>query len=282
MAKDPGPVGRYGQSKVGWEFFGSELKRRREAVGLSQQELGRRVFCSGAYIGQFETAVRKPQLDVAQRIDVELQTEGFFERMCTELINNSPYVNYFAETAYLQGLASTIHEFAPTFVPGLLQTEAYARGVFLGGFPFAPEDRIQTWITARLERARMLEHPTRPLLWVVLDECVIRRSIGGAGAMSEQLAHLVNLVEKRRIGVQVLPFGAGAPALGGALSLMTFEDAPPVAYTEGVKSGQLLDEPALVGDCRRLYDLVTAAALSLEASLSLIKSAAEEYAHERR
>ncbi|HZG02971.1 MAG TPA: helix-turn-helix transcriptional regulator, partial [Streptomyces sp.] len=66
--------GRSGQPRVGWEFFGSELKRRREESGFTQQELGERVFCSGAYIGQFETAVRKPQLDIAQRIDEELQT----------------------------------------------------------------------------------------------------------------------------------------------------------------------------------------------------------------
>lgn len=281
MAKDSPRPWRYGQQKVGWEFFGSELKRHREAAGLSQQELGRRVICSGTYIGQFETGTRKPQLDVAQRIDVALETDGFFARMCKELINSSPFADYFAEAAYLQGIAASIREYAPTFVPGVLQTAAYARAVFLGGFPFAPEEKIQSWVSARLERARLLEHPTRPLLWVILDECVIRRRAGDAGVMAEQLAHLAALARRRRVGVQVLPFEAGTPALGGALSLMTFDDAPPVAYTEGPKVGSLMDDPALVRDSEHAYALVAASALSLETSVALIESVAEEYKDER-
>ncbi|MEU4213391.1 helix-turn-helix transcriptional regulator [Streptomyces sp. NPDC026206] len=281
MANDPAGPWRYGQQKVGWEFFGSELKRHREAAGLTQQELGRRVICSGSYIGQFETGTRKPQLDVAQRIDAELKSDGFFARMCKRLIDSSPFADYFAEAAYLQGLAACIREYAPTFVPGVLQTAAYARAVFLGGFPFAPEEKIQSWVDARLERARILEHPTRPLLWVILDECVIRRRTGGGLVMGEQLMHLVALVRKRRVGVQVLPFEAGAPALGGALSLMAFDDAPPVAYTEGPKVGNLMDDPALVSESECAYALARASALSLEASVSLIQSVAEEYMDER-
>lgn len=70
-----------GSRQAAWEFFGAELKRRREDAGFTQVELGTRVFVSGGYIGQFEQAIRKPQLDVAQRIDDALQTDGIFERM---------------------------------------------------------------------------------------------------------------------------------------------------------------------------------------------------------
>ncbi len=240
---------------LGWGFFGSELKRRREAAGLTQQELGNKVFCSGSYIGQFETAVRRPQPEIAERIDACLGSDGFFKRLCEELIRSSPYADYFAEAVYLEGLATGIREYASTFVPGLLQTAAYARAVFLGGFPFAPEDEIESWVAARLERSRILGHPTAPLLWVILDESVIRRRVGGASVMSEQLLHVASLARRRRIGVQVLPFGMGAHALGGALSLMTFQDAPPVAYTEAVHTGNLLDDPATVSRCEQIYDL---------------------------
>ncbi|GHC73471.1 helix-turn-helix domain-containing protein [Streptomyces cinnamoneus] len=272
--------GRFGQSRIGWEFFGSELKRCREAAGLTQQELGRRVICSGSYIGQFETAMRKPQLDVAQRIDVELGTGGFLGRMCKELIDSSPYADCFAEAAYLEGMAATIREYAPTFVPGVLQTAAYGRAVFLGGFPFIPEDDIQARVAARLERARILDHPTEPLWWAILDESVIRRKTGGAAAMHEQLMHIASLVRRRRIGVQVVPFEAGHPVVEGTLSLMTFEEAPPLAYTEGHRTGALLDDPAMVARCVRSYDLARAVALPPAQSLSLIESVAEEYAHE--
>lgn len=274
--------GWLGQSRIGWGFFGRELKRRREAAGLTQQELGMRVFCSGSYIGQFETAIRKPQLDVAQRIDAVLETGGLFERIWEELINSSPYADCFAEAAYLESLAVTIREFAPLLVPGLLQTAAYARAVFLGGFPFAQDEEIESRVEARLARQHLLEDPTKPQLWVVLDESVLRRTVGGVAVMREQLRHVASLVRKRRVGVQVLPFAAGAPAVGGALALMTFDDAPPVAYCEGYRTGELLDDPALVTQCQRSYDLVQAAALSPEASLSLIESVAEEYADEHR
>ncbi|MEV5241035.1 helix-turn-helix transcriptional regulator [Streptomyces cinnamoneus] len=280
MAKDEG-AGRYGHDRVGWGFFGSELRRRREAAGFTQQELGRRVICSGSYIGQFETAVRKPQLDVAERIDAELGTDGFFARMCKELIDSSPFAQCFVGAAYLEGLAVTIREHATLFVPGLLQTAAYARAVFLSGFPFAPAEDIDAWVSARLERARILDHPTEPLLWVILSEAVIRCAVGGSAVMSEQLEHIAELAQKRRIGVQVLPFAAGAPAVGGMVSLMTFDDAPPVAYEEGPMTGNLLDDPARVAQAEQMYDLVRTAALPLDASLTLIQYVAKEYASGR-
>ncbi|MEX2984697.1 Scr1 family TA system antitoxin-like transcriptional regulator [Streptomyces sp. C36] len=282
MAKDSRRSGRYGQSKVGWEFFGSELKRRREAAELSQQELGRRVFCSGTYIGQFETGVRKPQLDVAERIDAELGTDGFFARMCEELINSTTNVPYFADVAYLEGIATEIHAYAPMFVPGVLQTAAYARAVFKGGFPLAPNDDIDAWVAARLERQCIVAQPTTPLLWVVIDENVIRRPTGGAAVMREQLEHLASLARSDRLVVQVLPYSSGAPVLGGMLKLMTFDDAPPVAYSEGAMSGSLMDGPALVAKLQRAYDFARAAALPRDSSLTLIEAAAEEYADGNR
>jgi transcriptional regulator with XRE-family HTH domain len=120
-----------------WEFFGAELRRRREEAGLSQVELGARVYVSGAYIGQFEAALRKAQLDIAQRIDQELQTDGIFERLCLKLINDKRYADYFAEVVELERPATKICEFAPTVLPGLLQTAAYAAAVTIAANPSA-------------------------------------------------------------------------------------------------------------------------------------------------
>ncbi|MFI9236008.1 helix-turn-helix domain-containing protein [Streptomyces sp. NPDC053079] len=280
MANGSGAVGRYGQARVGWEFFGSELKRHREAAGLTQQELGRRVICSGAYIGQFETGTRKPQLDVAQRVDEELKTDGFFARMCENLINSSLCMDYFAEVAHLEGIAAEIHAYAPVFVPGVFQTAAYARAVFKGGFPLAAREDVDSWVAARLGRQSILEHPTRPLLWTIIDENVMRRPTGSAAVMHEQLLRVAELTRSERIIMQVLPYSSGTPVLGGMVKLMTFDDAPPVAYTEGAMSGTLLDDPARVSRLQRAYDFTMAAALSRESSLALIESAAEEYADE--
>ncbi|MFD9195621.1 Scr1 family TA system antitoxin-like transcriptional regulator [Streptomyces phaeochromogenes] len=267
-----------GSRQAAWEFFGTELKRRREDAGLTQVDLGHRVFVSGGYIGQFEQAIRKPQLDVAKRIDEVLQTDGFFERLWRKLIKDQPYTEYFAHVVELERLATEICEYAPTVVPGLLQTREYAQAVFLAGNPLAADEYIEELLKGRMARTRLLKDATRPVYWVVLHETVLRVQVGGPAVMAHQLDHIATLVRERKALVQVLPFTTGAhPAMGKMMKLMGFEDAPPTVYTEGVFSGSLLDEPAVVRRTQSSYDLIRAAALSSEASLALIESAAEDH-----
>ncbi|MBA4867115.1 helix-turn-helix transcriptional regulator [Streptomyces sp. PSKA54] len=267
-----------GSRQAAWEFFGAELKRRREDTGFTQVELGSRVFVSGAYIGQFEQAIRKPQLDVAHRIDEVLQTGGFFERMCRKLINDRRYADYFAPVAELEALAKEICEFAPTVVPGLLQTAEYAREVTLASNPLATDEYVEEKVRARIDRAQILKDATRPVYWAILHETALRISVGGPAAMARQLDHIATMVRERKTLVQVLPYATGAYAqMGKPLKLMEFEDAPPTAYTEAVYSGNLLDDPAVVKRAQATYDLLRAAALSPEASLALIESAAEDF-----
>ncbi|GES31451.1 hypothetical protein San01_39380 [Streptomyces angustmyceticus] len=140
---------------------------------------------------------------------------------------------------------------------------------------------IEETVTARLERAHLLDHPTTPLLWVVLDEAVLRRKTGGPVVMAEALWHMAELIRKHRVIVQVLPFSAGGhAAMISALKLMAFTDAPSLAYIEGPEMGLLEDGPAIVARHALAYDLVGASALSPQDSLALIESVAEDYAHE--
>ncbi|MFI8964865.1 Scr1 family TA system antitoxin-like transcriptional regulator, partial [Streptomyces sp. NPDC053493] len=138
-----------GKQQNAWEFFGELLRERREAAGLSRNDLGAQVFVSGTYIGLFEQGVRKPQLDVAKRIDEVLQTAGIFEQTCKKLIDGSPYASYFHEVAELESVATKLCEFAPMVVPVLLQTPEYARAVTLAVHPFAAEDYIEEKVTSR-------------------------------------------------------------------------------------------------------------------------------------
>ncbi|AIV38908.1 helix-turn-helix transcriptional regulator [Streptomyces sp. R1] len=266
-----------GSRQAAWEFFGTELKRRREDAGITQVELGARVFVSGGYIGQFEQAIRKPQLDVAQRIDEALQTDGIFERLCRKLIDDPRYADYFAGVVELERLASTVGDFEPTVIPGLLQTSGYARALTLATHPFAADEFIEDRVAARMERSRVLDDATRPVYWAVVHETVLRVPVGGPEVTAVALEHMSVLAAERKVLLQVLPFSAGAPANSGSLRLMEFEDAPPTAYTETSFSGSLLDDPAVVHRARRAYDLIRGAALSPEASLALIRSAAEEF-----
>ncbi|MEK2473453.1 MULTISPECIES: helix-turn-helix domain-containing protein [Streptomyces] len=264
--------------QVLWEYWGTELKRHRENAALTQEMLGEKVFVSGGYIGQFEQAIRRPQLDVAIRIDQVLQTDGFFERAWRKLIDDQRYADYFAKVVELEPLTTTICEFAPMIVPGLLQTEPYMRAIMRAASPFAPDEAFDEGVQSRLDRAVILNSGVPSTYWAVLHEAVLRVPVGGPVVMAEQLEHIVRLVREHKALIQILPFTAGAyPSMGKMLKLMDFDDAPPTAYTEAVYAGTLLDDPAIVKRVQQDYDLIRAAALSPEASLALIESAAEEY-----
>ncbi|MFC5720058.1 helix-turn-helix domain-containing protein [Streptomyces gamaensis] len=261
-------------------LYGAELRHLREAAGLSQADLGKRVICSGAFIGQLEAGTRRMPPDLAHRIDVALETNGFFERHCGA-VRKSKHADYFAQAAELEPYAASICEFSPILVPGVLQTEAYARAVIRAHDPLQPESLAEKRLSARLERASILEGPAKPKFWAILHESVIRLPVGGRRPMAEQLNHIGTLAQRDRILIQVLPIATGAHPLMscGLTSIMTFADAAPVVYTESEHTGRLLDDPSLVAMYTASYDLARAVALPPEASLALIRSVAEEHAH---
>ena len=261
-------------------LLGAELRFAREKTGLTQDELGQPLFVSGSFIGQLESGTRRMHLEYARQIDQILGTEGFFSRNCVAAAK-SKYPDHFAEAAEAEAVATTIREYAPLLIPGLLQTEAYARAVFRAYQPTAPEAVIDELVAARLERAQLLADPTTPMLWAVIDEAVLRREVGGRAVMAKALAHVAALGFRHRVILQVLPFSAGGhAALDGGLKLMAFPDAPPLAYVDGLGTGWLQDDPATVARHTLTYDSVGASALSPKQSLALIESVAEDYAHE--
>ncbi|MGX1885594.1 helix-turn-helix domain-containing protein [Streptomyces sp. NPDC055287] len=275
----PGPKG-LDPSSSPRALLGAELRHAREKEGLTQEELGQPLFVSGSFIGQLEAGTRRMMPEYAVKIDEILGTGGFFERNC-KASTKSKYPDHFAEAAEAEAIAVAIKEYAPLLIPGLLQTEPYARAIFRAYQPTATEDVIDELVAARLERARLLDDPTKPLLWTVLDEAVLRRRVGEPAEMAGALRHLTAIARRRRVIVQVLPFEAGAhAAMNGALKLMAFEDAPPLAYLEVLGTGQLEDDPATVARYELSYDLVRAMALSPKESLALITSVAEDCAHE--
>lgn len=261
-------------------LLGAELRHARENARLSQEALGAPLFVSGSFIGQLEAGTRRIQLKMAIELDRMLGTNGFFERNC-EAAGKSKYPDHFAEAAEAEAIAATIKQYAALLIPGMIQTPAYAEAVFRAYEPTAPDDVIDKLVEDRLARAKLLGDPTTPMFWAILDEAVIRRPIGGPEVMAEALRHVAALIRRHRIIVQVLPFRVGAhAALEGALKLMYFDDAPPLAYTEGLNTGRLDDDPATVKRHELTYDLLGASALSPGDSLALIESVAEDYAHE--
>ncbi|SNX62078.1 helix-turn-helix protein [Streptomyces sp. TLI_55] len=261
-------------------LLGAELRHAREKAGLSQEELGVRLFVSGSFVGQLEAATRRIQPDIARMLDEVLGTGDFFQRNCGAAAK-SRYPEHFAEAAEAEALSTAMRQYAPMLLPGLLQTPAYARAVNRAFAPTAPKETIEERVEGRMARARLLDNPTKPLLWAVLDEAVLRRETGGRAVMAEALQHVAGLARRNRVIVQVLPFSAGAhTAMEGYLRLMDFEDAPPLAYFEGVGTGRMEDDPATVAHMRLVFELLAASALSPEKSLAMIEAVAQDYAHE--
>ncbi|EPD57069.1 MULTISPECIES: helix-turn-helix domain-containing protein [Streptomyces] len=261
-------------------LLGAELRHAREKAGLSQEELGLRLFVSGSFVGQLEAGTRRMQPEYARLLDEVLGTEDFFLRNCRAAAK-SRYPEHFAEAAEAEVTATAIRQYAPMLIPGLLQTPAYARAVNRAYDPTATEETIDEWVDGRIVRTRLLDDPAKPLLWAVLDEAALRRETGGRTVMAEALRHVASLARKGRVIVQVLPFNAGAHnAMSGSLRLMDFEDAPALVYFEGPGTGRLEDDPATVARLRFTFELLSAVALSPQKSLALIESVAQDYAHE--
>ncbi|MFD9630650.1 helix-turn-helix domain-containing protein [Streptomyces violascens] len=260
-------------------FYGTELRRKREEAGLSQEELGALVFCSGAYIGLMENATRRPTKEMAKLLDAALHTDGILTRMCEAMEQASQHAEYFRLAAELEAMASAIFHWTPMVVPGLLQTPAYTRALTRAGRPFASDEDVEHNVSTRRERAKLLDGPTAPELWCILHESALRIPVGGAEVMREQLAHICKLANSDAVVVQVLPFDAGPlPLMHASVKVMAFTDAPPVVYLEAAHSGQLLDSPALVASYIKAYDLARAVALSPTASLAMIRAAMEDLA----
>lgn len=259
------------------DYYGSELRRLREEAKLKQEDLGGIVFCTGSLIGQIETTRKVPTRDFSERIDAALGTGGLFSRL-VGLVLRSQLPTWFQPIAEMEARAAYISTYQAQMVHGLLQTEDYARAVLATGLP----DSLEDLVAARLERQRILlrEHP--PMAWVVLDEAVLFRPIGGRAVMRQQLTRLLGFAEKRWVRIQVLPFDAGAHAsLIGSFTTMRFDDDPDIVYSEDLISGHMTANPDTVKEAALRYAHLQAAALSVEESAALIIRVMEErYGHE--
>ena len=169
-------------------MIGAELRHARENAGLSQAELGEPLFVSGSFIGRLESGTRRMHREYAVQLDGILDTRDFFTRHC-ETSAKSKYPEHFEQEAEAEAVATTIRRYLPLLIPGLLQTPEYAADLFRTYRPMVSDAEIEKLVAIRMQRVRLLNEPTTPLLLVVLDEAALRRPVGGAAAMAEALRH---------------------------------------------------------------------------------------------
>ncbi|MEU5056385.1 MULTISPECIES: helix-turn-helix transcriptional regulator [unclassified Streptomyces] len=258
--------------------YGEWLKAQREAAGVTQQELATAAVMTRSHISHIEAGRRLPSKADARRLDKALNTGNVLSSFLPD--SDGAVAEHFESAHALEQQAVELREFALSFVPGILQTERYARAVLSPSYPPVRGRECDRLVVTRLERAKILEDPVSPVVWALLDEAVLGRPIGGPDVMAEQIMHIVRLAESGRIRVHVLPRSLGFhPLLESMLTLMWFDDQPPVAYSEGVRMGKVHDSPAMVQELQGRYDLALSDALPLKESLALVRATAKDYGH---
>lgn len=153
--------------------------------------------------------------------------------------------DWFSAFVSLEGEAAVIRAYEPHYVPGLLQTPDYAGAVLRAGMPHAPADDIARLTDLRIERQTLLTRKDAPLLWVVMDETVLRRPIGGRPVMRAQIGALIEATELPNVRVQVMPYAAGPhPAMYGPFHIFRFhlKELPDIAYSESLVGGVYFDD----------------------------------------
>ncbi|MFE6333392.1 helix-turn-helix domain-containing protein [Streptomyces sp. NPDC057798] len=254
------------------DYYGFELRRYREAAGLTQRQLGEILNYTGSLVGQIETARKLPTPEFSQRADAALNTGGLLSRLVA-LVMRSQLPAWFQQVAELEVRAMEICTFQTHMVHGLLQTKEYVRAV-LG---VLDETNLDDRTAVRLARQCIFEKEEPPVFWMILSEAALHQQVGGPEVMRQQLAHLLSFESNPRINVQVLPFAAGAHAgLQGSFNIYRFPSDPTIVYTEGYGSGHPTANPDTVKDCSLRYDHLQAAALSLKDSAELIRRVMED------
>jgi transcriptional regulator with XRE-family HTH domain len=261
-------------------LLGKKVRKHRERLGWTQREVGNRLNYSHNRIAQVELGTDPPTWDMCVALDAVLGANGELTELWEHMVRErarEDFPDWVQKYVLLEAKATKIYRYSPQIVPGLLQTEAYARAALRKGLPRAPQEEIEEKVAARMSRQRLLRKAPPPLLWAVLDEAVIRRPVGGPHTMHDQLARIVEAAHAPDVTVQVMPFDRGEYAImGGSLTLLSFADGPDMAYLEGIGPGVLVEQPDQVTEHSLTYDLAQVQALPPDDSLALIKTAMEE------
>ncbi|MER7739467.1 helix-turn-helix transcriptional regulator [Streptomyces sp. NPDC096538] len=258
-------------------LFGARVRRLRTAAGLTQAELGALTHVVSTRITQIERASgAKPTLELARALDAALGADDLLVELWPYVYREA-FPDWSRKFMEYSERAVAIRQYAAHVVPGLLQTEDYARAVLKVGRTLSGEEQLRERLALRMGRQERLSAPDRPELWVVLDEAVLRRPVGGLPVMRDQLARLLACGAEPHITVQVLPFDQGEhEVMGGSLTVLTMPDGREIAYTEGAHYGQLVEESDEVASLALTYDRLRAAALPPIMSLDMIRSVRED------
>ncbi len=273
-------------------ILGRQLQELRERAGLSYDQAGEAIFASAWTIRRMEKAegglklnnvkgllaaygVTDPgEVDAFLTLARQANTRGWWHHYGDVL------PGWFRAFVGIEDAASLIRAYEPQAVPGLLQTAAYAHALIRAGFPTAPSEEIERRVEVRLARQRLLTRPDPPRLWVVVDEAVLHRPVGGMDVWRAQLDRLLEASALPNVTLQVLPLAAGAhPAMVGPFHLFRFPAAElaDIVYVETMTSAVYLDKPGEVDAYRDALDRICAQAAPAGTTTAILTDTRESF-----
>jgi len=269
--------------------LGADLRRLREAKGLTLEEAGARVGISKATLSRYETKegmVKWPAVDAlcreygasdAERLAlVELAKGAKIQGWWRSLADPIPDSMNLMLT--LEDEVVREDHYACMYIPGLLQTRAYAEAVHRASEVQCPEREVQHMVDIRMKRQELLDRDEPPRIWCVIDEAALRRQVGGREVMREQLGHLLALTERPHVTIQVLPFskGAHAAAVGSFAILRGPTPDLDVVYVDLLSGGLFMEKPQELGRYRLAFEYLSAQALDFESSTNIVHRISKE------
>lgn len=263
---DAGPAAR----------FGYELRKEREAKGMTQAQVGRRLGFAPTTIGAFELGTRRPHLKLAQACEelFGLEPGELVRWLPAEPSKAAP--KWFGPWKLRERAARAIYTWEPVIVTGLLQTREYAE-VILRARPGKSLSQVQEEVAARMERQAILTRDDPVQLSAFMDESILHRPIGCEAITRRQLEHLIDMSERPNITIQILPYSAmSAIGIGGAFALAQIPGEPDAAYIEGSLHGQIRDTGEDVEILQRRMDHIRSEVHSQRDSLKMIRKRLEE------
>lgn len=253
-----------------WAWLAHDLRFYRERAGLTGTDLGKIINCVRSTVSRLESGDLKITEEQAMILDRLWKTGGHFLRLL-KYAKRGHNPNWFKEHLNFEVMATMLRIWEHALIPGLLQTEEYARTVFtLEGVP-----DVEANVAARMIRKEIFNRPDPPVVWALLDENVITRPVGGPKVMREQLDHLLEISESPNMMARIVPRSVGYNVgLSGAFKIMTV-DGTDVAYAQAPSSGRLVEDPAEIREIAVRYDRIGAEALSRGDSRDLIERVRE-------
>ncbi|MFE0676150.1 helix-turn-helix domain-containing protein [Streptomyces sp. NPDC058867] len=253
--------------------FGAVVQALREHAGLSRGDLAVVVQYSKHTVESVELGRRMPDTTFVERAEEALGNTGALRRAARHLTRGEAgLAAWFRRWARLEREAVSLCTYECRLVPGLLQSEAYARAVFDNSIPLLTDQQTEAQLTARMERQRMLsERPTVPFSFIV-EESVFRRRLGGAEVQASMLEHVLALTAPRNVTLQVVPVDVEFHGcLDGPVQLLETPDGRRLGYSEGQQNGRLISDVKEVSLLCRRYETLRSQALNPKESRDLLE-----------